>query len=38
MESVVKLGQPPRSDDLKRGIEGFEGEFEAYLIIAFAGA
>lgn len=38
MESVAKFGQPPRSDDLKRGIEGLEGEFEAHLIIAFAGA
>jgi len=36
MESVAKFGQPPRSDDLKRGIEGLEGEFEANLIIAFA--
>jgi hypothetical protein len=35
MESVAKFGQPPRGDDLKRGIEGLEREFEAQLIIAF---
>jgi hypothetical protein len=34
-ESVAKFGEPPRSDDLKRGIEGLEGEFEANLVIAF---
>lgn len=38
MESIAKFGQPPRSDDLKRGIEGLEREFEAQLVIAFAGA
>ena len=37
-ELVVEFGQPPRSDDLKRGVEGLEGEFEAHLIIAFTGA
>jgi len=36
MESIAKFGQPPRSDDLKRGIEGLEREFEAQLVIAFA--
>ena len=38
MESIINLGQAPRSDDLKRGIERFEREFEAYLVITFAGA
>jgi hypothetical protein len=38
MESVAKFGQPPRSDDLKRGIEGLERELEALLVIAFASA
>jgi hypothetical protein len=34
MEPIAKFGQPPRSDDLKRGIEGLEREFEAQLVIA----
>lgn len=38
MESVAKFGQPPRSDDLKRGIEGLERELEALLVIPFASA
>ena len=29
MESVAKFGQPPRGDDLKRGIEGLERKLEA---------
>lgn len=37
MELVAKFRQPPRNDDLKRGIEGLEGKFETHLIIAFAG-
>jgi hypothetical protein len=38
LEAVAELGQPPRRNDLDGGLEGVEGQLEADLVVALAGA
>lgn len=38
LELVAEFGHPPGSDDLDGGLEGVEGELEADLVVALAGA
>ncbi len=37
-EAVVEFGDAPWGDDFDGGLEGVEGEFEADLVVTFAGA
>jgi hypothetical protein len=37
-EGFVEFGNTPGRDDLDGGLEGVEGEFEADLVVTFAGA
>jgi len=38
LEALVKLGNPPRGDNLDIGLQGIVAQFEADLVVALAGA